>query len=237
MRSVPRYWRLVLGICALSLLMLAVWTGCTRKEEPRATVGADTMAPLPQLDRACRPGEPPTTREGLDACLKGLDFDEEDLAGDEQRLMVFDSMAGPGCPGARSIHNCRLGPLARIKPEVHSNLWPDSTVQQQGRIIAELSLSDTLVLPDKERKDYPKLALVPGHKTYWWVQKGSDGKEGRSFYISDSVMADGKLLSVRRKLLVEHYRTGSLTHAIARWLWLADDETGKGTCTTSSSCH
>jgi len=235
MKRMPRYGRFVLGTWALSILILAVWMGCDGKRERGPTIAADTT-PLPQLDKGCRPGDPPTTREGLDACLKGLDFDEEDLAGDEQRLMVFDSMAGPGCPGARSIHNCRLGPLARIKPEVHSHLWADSTVQQQGRIIAELSLSDTLVLPDKEKKDYPKLALVPHHKTYWWVQLGSDGKGGRSFFISDSVTASGKLLSVGRKLQVDHYRTGSLKHAIARWLWLADDETGKGTCTSGASC-
>jgi hypothetical protein len=119
---------------------------------------------------------------------------------------------------------------------VHSHLWSDSTVQQQGRIIAELSLSDTLVLRDKE-KNYPKLGLVQGHKTYWWVQKGAGGKDGRSYFISDSVTPEGKLYFVKRKLEVESYRAGSFKHAIARWLWLANDETGKGTCTTSSSCH
>lgn len=229
MKSVPRYWRPVLGIGALTILLGTLWMGCNPKQETPPAVRGDTTATLPQLDDKCPRGEPPTTPEQLDACRKGFTFDEQDLAGDQQRLMVFDSLRGPLCPGARTIRNCRLGPLATIQPEVHSYQWSDSTVRKEGRIIARLFLDD------KEKVGYPKLALVPGHQTYWWVQIGPDGKTGRSFYISDSVKADGTLLNVKRGLEVERYREKAVK-AIARWLWLADDETGKGTCTSTSSC-
>jgi hypothetical protein len=202
--------------------------GCTAKGVNTAAMPGDTTAILPQLDKRCPRGKPPKTREQLDACLTNLTFDEEDLAGDEQRLMVFDSAPGTECPGARIIHNCRLGPLARIEPEIHSHLWPDRTVQNEGRIIARLALADG------EKAGYPKLALVPGHRTYWWVHINSDGKTGTAFYISDSVQAD-TLVNVERKLYVQSYRTRAVK-AIARWLWLPEDETGKGTCTSSSSC-
>jgi hypothetical protein len=226
MKSVPRYWRLVLAIGPLTILLMSVWMGCTRERQSAATSDS-----LPQLDKNCRPGQPPTTRDELEACKTGLAFDEEELVGDRQRLMVFDPGSGTGCPGARTIQNCRLGPLARIQPEVHSHLWPETTVAREGRIIAQLSLADG------ERQGYPKLALVPGHTTYWWVQIGMDGREGRSFYVSDSVKTDGTLYTVEHKgLNVQRYRTGSLRQAIARWLWLADDETTKGSCTASSSC-
>ncbi|MFL5473166.1 MAG: hypothetical protein ACJ8AM_12490, partial [Gemmatimonadales bacterium] len=81
-----------------------------------------------------------------------------------------------------------------------------------------------------------QLALVPGHKTYWWVKPAPDGN-GVSRYISDSVKADGTLYFVERELRVYTLeRSQSWKHAIARWLWLADDETSKGTCSSSSSC-
>ncbi|HKG32453.1 MAG TPA: hypothetical protein VKB22_01850, partial [Gemmatimonadales bacterium] len=77
---------------------------------------------------------------------------------------------------------------------------------------------------------------VPGHNTYWWVLIDPSGETGKSRFISDSVKADGTLYYVERRLEVYKYPQGSFRHAIARWLWLPDDETSKGTCTSSSGC-
>lgn len=230
MSSVPRYRRLVLSICALGVLGVVLWIGCGSGEQDRApAISQDSTLSLPRLDPACEAGKPPTTRDELNACLKGFQFDERDLAGDRQRLMIFDPIPGPGCPGAPKIRNCRLGPLATIKPETHSNQWNDTTLVQEGRFIARMSL-------DSGEKAYPKLALYPNHLTFWWVLKGSGGKPGISRYITDSVKADGTLLYKEHTLQVETYRDGSLKHAVARWFWVADDETTKGTCSSGSSC-
>jgi hypothetical protein len=218
----------------LIIVGAAFWLGCGGGEKPSTMSGKPTptsnVPELPQMDPACPTGDPPKTLEQLNKCTAHLDFEEEPIFGDEQRLMVFDPGEGPGCPGARTIHNCRLGPLAQIQPEKHSHLWPDTLVQREGRIIAKLFVK-------KGEKEYRKLNLLPGHNTYWWVQIDSGGKGGRSFFVSDSVVA-GNLVTIKRdSLVVERYRGGPLSHALARWLWLAEDETGKGSCTQTSTCH
>jgi hypothetical protein len=231
MRPMSRYVRLLLAICATSVFGSVVWLACSSGGEKSATnVPADTTTRLPTLGKDCPVGKPPTTLAELDACHTNFKFEDEQLLGDQQRLMLFDPKPGPGCPGASKISNCRLGPLARIQPEAHSNQWADRTVESEGRIIAMLTLDP------KVKGNYPKLGLFQGHKTFWWVKPGASGK-GTSFFISDSVKADGTLLNVPHDITVTRDSgSGSFKHAIARWIWVADDETTKGTCSSSSSC-
>ncbi len=234
MRSVPHCRGFLLGIGAPIVLAAAVWLGCSSgsggsiRSDSSSAVDT-TGGRLPVLDKDCKAGQPPTTEKELEACLKGLDFVKEELQGDRQRLMVVDKKSGPACPGAPEVHNCRLGPLGRIQPESHSNQWPDRTIVQQGRIIALMTL-------ESSDEDYPKLALFRGHKTYWWVKKGVADSAGISMYISDSVKSDGTLYFVRKALRTYEYRMGQFQHPLARWIWVPDDETTKGTCSSSSSC-
>jgi len=233
MRSVPRCRGLLLGIGASTVLASAFWMGCSERvnKSDSTHVVDSSAARLPVMDKDCPLGEPPTTKAELDACLKSeLKFDDRPLLGDEQRLMVFDTKSGPPCPGAPTLRNCRLGPLARIQPEMHAHQWDRTLVQREGRLIARMTLSSS-----KEER-YPKLALIPGHVTYWWVLIDPSGTGGRSRFVSDSVKPDGTLYFVERKLVVEESRRNSFQHAIARWLWLPDDETSKGNCSSSSSC-
>jgi hypothetical protein len=99
---------------------------------------------------------------------------------------------------------------------------------QEGRIIARLFI-------EGGPEGYPKLALVPGHKTYWWVQRDAAGRGGKSVYVSDSI-AEGVLVRSKPRDLQVYDRTeGTFKQALARWLWVADDETAKGTC-GSATC-
>jgi hypothetical protein len=230
MRSVPRSRGFLLGVAASTALALAVWFGCSSSVKSDSGSRVDTSADyLPARDRNCKDAEPPTTPEALNACIKGLTFVEEELQGDRQRLMVFDGKPGPACPEAPKLRNCRLGPLGRIQPESLSNQGTDRTLEQQGRIIARMML-------ESRDEDYPKLAMFRGHRTYWWVKKGTGGAAGISMYISDSVKADGTLYFVKKSLKTERFSGGEFRHPLARWIWVPDDETTKGSCNSSSSC-
>jgi hypothetical protein len=203
--------RLTIRIGLLTALAAGLSLGCGTSPGP-------AVSPVPGLPETavCPTKGPPTTPAEVKACASKLTFDEDELVGDEQRLMVH-----PPCPGS-----CRYGPLAKIEPVKGAQDYSDDEMRQ-GRIIARLFIRKG----DQER--YLKLALVPGYMTYWWVQRDAAGRN-RSLFISEA--AEGtRALTAERPLEVEPYPRGTFTRAIAGWWWLEDDETAKGTC-GSASC-
>lgn len=207
--------RIVLRVSLVALVTSATGAACG------GTVKPDT-GPTPQQVPApepCPKEGPPTNQAQLLGCIQGMEFDTTDLAGDEQRLML-----NPPCPGT-----CRYGPLAKIEPVKRAHEYTDEELQQ-GRIIARMFVREG-------ENGYRKLALVPGHITYWWVQIDATGRSGRSLFISDA-MVDNKLVTARprRRLEVYPYPPGTVKQALAKWHWLPDDETAKGTC-GSATCN
>jgi hypothetical protein len=197
---------IVLRIGIVALVTSAICAACG------GTTREPAVAPSPKgATETCPTKGPPSNLAELTACVRGLEFDSSELAGDEQRLMI-----NPPCPGT-----CRYGPLAKIEPVKGAHEYSDEDLRE-GRIIARMFVRDG-------ERGYPKLALVPGHMTYWWVQKDATGRSGRSLFISDAVVG-GTLVSERRALEVEPVPPGVIRQALAKWRWLADDETAKGTC-------
>ena len=216
------------------LLLVALSTACGRSDTaPRgpgdpqtsdtsAVTDGDTLPP-PRA-AGCLADRPPQTKEELDECLRGLNFDPEAEAGDEQRLLVVDQGGSP-CPDDQK-RTCRFGPLAKIEPVKNAQNLSKPELRK-GRIIARLSIEDG-------QEGYPKLNLAPGHKTYWWVQR-DEGTGGTSVFVSDSISSGRPLASKPRPLKVDERPLGTFKQALVRWLWIPDDETAKGTC-GSASC-
>jgi hypothetical protein len=175
----------------------------------------------PGLPKGCKANNPPATPAELQACLDSLDFNEIEALGDKQPMMVH-----PPCP-----ETCRYGPLATIQPEEHSYLYSEDELKQ-GRIIARLFLDST------EKVEYRKLGLVPGGKTYWWVQKTSEDTShaGRSVYIT---LAAGKLRltedTVNNPLRYSYHKDG-FKQAVARFVWDPTDDKLQGNC-GQGCCH
>jgi hypothetical protein len=194
-----------IGLTTMFAGGLCVGCGGARTESP-------AVSPLAQDGVVqCPDSGPPTTRAELRACVARDTFDTNELVGDEQRLMV-----NPPCPDS-----CRYGPLAKIEPTLRAHQYSDDDFRK-GRIIARLFVR-------RDQKGYPKLALVPGYMTYWWVQKDPRARSGTSLYISEA-MVGNRLVTQPGKLEVEPYPLGTFKRAIAGWLWLDDDEVSKGTC-------
>lgn len=204
--------RHAIRIGLLTMFAGGLSVGCGTRTEP------PVVSPVIQDGvAACPEGGPPTTRAELEACVRPLSFDTHELVGDEQRLMV-----NPPCPAS-----CRYGPLAKIEPAKGAHDYSDGELKQ-GRIIARL-----FVRPGET--GYPKLALVPGDTTYWWVQKDATGRGGRSVFISHATVGNRLVMTRPRALMVEEYPLGTFKRAIAGWYWLEEDETAKGTC-GSATC-
>jgi hypothetical protein len=218
-------------VCLALTLLGALSAACRRSDTPRGSgnpqatdtpvlTDGETPPPLPQ---GCPAKGPPKTRKELDACVGSLQFDTLALVGDEQRLLVVGQGGWP-CPD-NSKRVCRHGPLAKIEPATVAHQYSDDDLKQ-GRIIARLFVR-------RGDKGYPKLALTPGDTTYWWVQRDT-GQLGRSLFISQATVRDS-LLTREDTLHVEEYPRGTFMRALARWFWLEDDETAKGTC-GSATC-
>jgi hypothetical protein len=199
-------------------LVVVLGTGCTTKVIYSVPYpNFQTMA----LPPGCPVNSQPTDTSQLRACLTGLEFDTTEIAGDEQRLMIRDAGAGPRCHGDL-FHACRYGPLAKIEPVKGAHTYADS-VLEQGRIIARMFLRAG------ETEEYPKFGLVPGDTTYWWVQIGKD-----SSYFVHSVAQSDTVTAVGRPLERNPHEEGSFQQALARWVWVEDDEKANGNC--GSSC-
>ena len=160
------------------------------------------VAPRPGPD--CPRGTPPSDTTQLNACLQGIEFDTVPALGDEQRLMI-----PPG----------RYGPLAKIEPVINAHAYSDDDLRE-GRIIARF-----FVRPGE--RGYPKLGIVAGQVTNWWVQLDDTGRRGRSVYITADSL--GQLSRSRDALHVEAH-PGRFKQAVARWVWYENDEKGQGTC-------
>jgi hypothetical protein len=214
-------------------LLLALSAACSRSDkapgpsgEPQTTdtsaVVQDTLGP--PLATGCPTNRPPDNETELNACIKDLKFDSEPEAGDAQRLLVLDQGGSP-CPDDQK-RTCRFGPLARIEPVINAHKFTKPELQE-GRIIARLSI-------DSGQEGYPKLSLIPGHMTYWWVRRDT-GTAGTSVYVSDSLTKGIPTASRPKPLKVDERPLGTFKQALVRWLWIPDDETAKGTC-GSASC-
>jgi hypothetical protein len=201
----------------IGLTMLAGWLcvacGTSRIESPPVSpvIEDSGVAQCPEKG-------PPTTRAELKGCVANIrdGFDTNELVGDEQRLML-----NPPCP-----RPCTYGPLAKIEPAIGAQDYSDDELRE-GRIIARLSVRTG-------EKRYPKLALVPGYFTYWWVQRDSR-QGGVSYFISEAMVGNRLMMTKSDSLKVEEYRDRPFQRAIAGWLWSDMDETAQGTC-GSSSC-
>ena len=204
----------------LILLGVAIVLGCAPSYE---------QGPVPPLPDGCPSDNPPSNNSELAACLTALEFDTLEAAGDEQRLTIFETAAGvpggpcpPGVPD--SVRSCRHGPLAVIQPEINSHLHGQNELKA-GRIIAKLRI------PASEKDSYEKLAMVPGHTTYWWVQRDPrrpDSSAGRSVYITE--VKGQQPLPMKEYPLVYVRHEGKFKQALARWVWDPTDEKTQGSC-------
>jgi hypothetical protein len=228
----PRSGHLHPAWAALAIFGLS--TACRSSDRVRQSSGSiDTTDTSGMTDRdtlptGCPANRPPKNRKELDTCVGGLKFDTEGVVGDEQRLLLVDTTGRVGTPCPYDTRQrCRHGPLAKIEPAVGSIGYTDDDLKH-GRFLARLFVR-------RGEKGYPKLALTPGDTTYWWVQTDNTGERGRSLFISQATLGDS-LVSRAESLTVERAGAGSFKRAMARWHWLDWDETGKGTCTGTSTC-
>lgn len=225
-------------LCAIAVVLGGLFIAC----RDRSTDGSDTLAALPgtadtskqaassqdtlppPLVPPCPTNRPPQNKTELDACVSNLQFDTLPEAGDEQRLLVMDAKQGAPCQD-NPDRTCSYGPLAKIEPVKNAHNYTPGQIRE-GRIIARLFIT-------RGQEGYPKLSLFLGHKTYWWVRRNATGTGGQSVYISDSISA-GRPLAQPRKLEANDVPRGTFKQALARWFWVPDDETAKGTCGQAS---
>jgi hypothetical protein len=184
----------------------------------------DTLAP--PRPTGCPANRPPEKRTELDTCIKGLSFDTIPTSGDEQRLLLLDAKPGLPCH-EDSKQRCSYGPLARIEPVRNAHKYSPTDLKE-GRFIARLFLR-------RGEAAYPKLGLVPGHTTYWWVQFEPGRTKGQSRFITDVTQGDRLVTPVKRDLTVTPYPNGTLKQALARWYWTVEDEVAQGHC-GSATC-
>jgi len=179
---------------------------------PEGSVTGALLAPCPA-------NAAPSDTAQLHACIAHLDFDTLTAAGDEQRLLVRDTVAGTACHGDES-HSCRHGPLAKIEPVVKAHKRSNAQLDE-GRIIARLYLRDG------ETEPYPKLGLAPTDTTYWWVQRTSPTTAVSRFI---RVSGDSAVATEQEEILIESHPSGSYRQALARFLWDDADEKTQGPC-------
>jgi hypothetical protein len=222
MRSSPvGSWKRALQILTIACVAGANSIGCAG--------GPPYDGSVPPLPAGCPSDAPPLSAAQLDACLTALDFDTLEAAGDAQLLTVFNTR--PGAPGGPcppgvpdTVISCRHGPLAVIEPEINSFRYSSDDLAH-GRIIAKLSVKG-------QTEGYDKLALAPGHDTYWWVLKDPrkpDSAAGRSVYITHMKGSTDRLPNKEYVLqYVKH--VGRFKQGLARWVWDPKDEKTQGSC-------
>lgn len=220
MPSALLFHRQVLQVGTLVALVVLPGTGCNPKRSPTVAPDKPSIAAGPiHLPAGCPADSAPADTTQLNACLSSLEFDTTETVGDEQRLMVYGTGAGPKCIGD-TTHTCRYGPLAKVEPVKGSQDIPDSALER-GRIIARVFLRPG------ETESYPKFGLVPGHTTYWWVNTTKDS----SYFLRDTL---GSVTKVGRPLTRNTHPDSTFKQGLARWVWDPTDERLNGTC--GSSC-
>jgi hypothetical protein len=149
------------------------------------------------------------------AYIRKLSFVSDTEAGDRQGLLVGHY------PG--SAH---YGPVATILPEINSNRGSLAELRLRGKVIARIQMDSIGAQP------YPKLGLLPGATTYWWVQlnSGDTSAMGRSVFIT--VDARGRIISrTSSPLTVRQYHPFYRNlQPLARFTWNPGDEGTWGTC-------
>jgi hypothetical protein len=171
------------------------------------------------LPPGCPSASPPGSATQLTACLEGIEFDTAEFVGDEQRLMIRDSVPGSGPPCFEDPkYTCRYGPLAKVEPVKGAELYSDAALAQ-GRIIARIYLRAG------ETQRYSKFDLAPGDTTYWWVNTALS----KSVFVRRA----GRTADVATKqtgLRRTPHPPGSFQQAVVRWVWDPKDETLNGGC-------
>lgn len=150
------------------------------------------------------------------AYIRKLQFVPDTEAGDRQGLLIghYPSAA-------------RYGPVATILPEVNANKGSVAELRRSGKVIARIQMDKIGAQP------YPKLGLLPGATTYWWVRLDSKSDStGRSVFIT--VDSAGRILSrtastIRVAREMDHRFYHNL-QPLARFLWNPADEGVWGTC-------
>jgi len=212
--------QVILYIVIAILLVALIWClSCYKGGGGKGRGGPGIKAkaaPYSSLPSGCPPNAAPSDTTELSACLQGLQFDTVPAVGDEQRLMIRDTLPGPACHGD-STHSCRYGPLAKIEPVIGAQEYTD-TALEEGRIIARMFIRPL------ETDSYPKLGLLHHDTTYWYVNTTLDS----SYFISKPPSGT-HLPTTVRELEVEAH-PGEFDQAVARWLWVETDEKGQGTC-------
>jgi hypothetical protein len=137
---------------------------------------------------------------------RGLEYDTATGASDRQALAVQKR------PGARCPDECEYGALARIQPEIGSVALADADVER-GRIIGRII--------NEGVKPYDKVNLGARDTVYLWVQQTATGPSSR-FVSSDPKRADESAKT--RSLTLGDSHPGLYTRAVARWIWVDDDE-------------
>lgn len=205
----------------LVVLVAVVLSECSwfSSREPRSVALEDPPG--------CPAGVVPADTAQLRDCLAGLSFDPVTAVGDEQRLMVRGSGPGAACRGGDTKQTCRHGPLAKIEPVVGAH-ERDTTELNGGRIIA------MLFLRENETETYPKLGLVPGDTTYWWVKRIAATK-ALSQYLRFS--EDGVAATPVDTIDIELHPPGTFKQSLARFIWDDADEKTQGSCGTAGCCR
>jgi hypothetical protein len=196
----------VKGVVIVALAV--VLAGCA----PAGTATGPLLAPCPT-------NAAPSDTAQLNACIKKLQFDQVEAAGDEQRLMVRDTAAGPACHGDTTF-SCRYGPLAKIEPVIKAHRRKPAQLNE-GRIIARLYLQPG------ETESYPKLNLAPNDTTYWWVQRTGDTTAISRFVRLSAGSVD---LAQEQNIGIEGHPPGTYGQALARFVWNDADEKTQGPC-------
>jgi hypothetical protein len=203
-----------LFLIILAILLVAlIWCLTCYKGGGGPPISGRAYSALPS---GCPPDSAPGDTTQLNACLQGLTFDTVPAIGDEQRLMIRDSLPGPFCHGD-TTHSCRYGPLAKIEPVIGAHEYTDGALLE-GRIIARMFIRPA------ETDSYPKLGLVLNDTTYWYVNTTLD-----SSYLVSRPSSGAQLATTVRQLEVDPH-PDRFQQAVARWVWDDTDEKTQGTC-------
>jgi hypothetical protein len=157
------------------------------------------------------------------AYIRKLSFVPDPESGDRQGLLL-----------GHYPERARFGPVATIQPEVNSDKGSVAELRLRGKVIARIQVESIGAQP------YPKLGLLPGTTTYWWVQlnAGDTTTTGRSVFVT--VDGRGHIVSRTSSDLTVH-GYGNTKHIVyrnlqplARFTWNPADQGTWGTC--SGAC-
>jgi hypothetical protein len=126
---------------------------------------------------------------------------------------------------------CTVGPLVRIDPEIGSYKVNRAGIKG-GRILARIVNLDSATM------DYPKLNLHSRGTTYWWVDSAGPGGYRSLFISSDTsdTLVRGDTLNIHPYPDSGLAYTHKWRQAVARFLWVPDDDQLWSACDTKYCC-